>query len=212
LRRYGVEAAVTLGVRRHTHEYDRRQLSVRIARGWSSGLRWDDAGGMLGREASCYLERLGFDGVGAAVFVTKSWADRWAQTLMSVGEDRNFAAYEALFHRDVVWCSPAFECVGAAEVRRRYQDILAAIPDYQSQVRTWAVDVVADRATFEAVQTGTIARDLVGTATTFPASPTQVSLQSVMTVEFDSAGLVTEVRMYFDPAQAGGLDSDRVPA
>ena len=75
------------------------------------------------------------------------------------------------------------------------------------------MDVVADRAVFEVVQTGTIARDLVGTAATFPASTRPFSLHSVMTAQFDGAGLVTEVRMYFDPAQAGGEPvASRVPA
>lgn len=59
-----------------------------------------------------------------------------------------------------MWRSPAFECVGAVAVRRRYENILAAIPDYESRVRTGAVDVIENRAIYTVVQTGTVTRDL----------------------------------------------------
>lgn len=123
---------------------------------------------------------------------------------MSVTQAGDLAAYEAMFHPDVAWRSPAFDCVGAAAVRQRYNEILAAVPDYESKVRTWAVDVIADRAVFKLVQTGTVARDLVGTAATFPASPAKFVLHSVMAVQFDESGLITKVQMYFDPREAGG--------
>ncbi len=117
------------------------------------------------------------------------------------------ASYEALFHPDVAWRSPAFDRIGAPAVRRRYEDILAAVPDYDSRVRTWAVDVIANRAAYKVVQRGIVARDLVGTAATFPAR-TQFVLHSVMAVQFDDSGLATKVHMYFDPTEAAGHTAD----
>jgi hypothetical protein len=92
-----------------------------------------------------------------------------------------------------------FECVGAQVVRHRYREILQAVPNYTIRgPRSVLVEPEANRAAFEVVQTGTITRRLHGTYGTMLPSTERVCVDTVIVADFDRAGLVARVRMYFD--------------
>jgi hypothetical protein len=127
--------------------------------------------------------------------VNDEWALACVRDGLTAWNRRDWSAFESLHTCDVVYDSPHHErVVGRGAVVRRYQDVVAIVPDlHSSELRMIENERVEGRATFEYVQTGTLAEvidpdnDIRG-----PGAPFVV--HTTMSVRFDADGRIAALR------------------
>jgi hypothetical protein len=90
--------------------------------------------------------------------VHDEWASASVRDGLTAWNRRDWSAFESLHTRDVVYDSPHSHVVGRSAVVRRYRELVATVPDlHASELRMIENDRADHWATFEYVQTGTLA-------------------------------------------------------
>jgi hypothetical protein len=107
---------------------------------------------------------------------------------------RDWAAFASLHTRDVVYESPHSHVVGRRAVVRRFQELVALVPDLCSSELRLIENYYSDNeAMFEYVQTGTLA-DEVTRKGELHGRGTPFLIHTTMFVGFDHDGRVTAWR------------------
>jgi hypothetical protein len=110
---------------------------------------------------------------------------------LTAGNRRDWAAFETLQAPDVVYESPHSHAVGRRAVVRRFQELVALVPDlWSSELRLIENFYSDDEAMFEYVQTGTLFDEIASNGELHgPGSPFVV--HTTMFVSFDHGGRIT---------------------
>jgi steroid delta-isomerase-like uncharacterized protein len=127
--------------------------------------------------------------------VDGQWAVACIRDNLAAWNRRDWTAFESLHAPDVLYDSPhSGRIVGRTAVVLRYREITDAVPDLQAtELRMVENDCVDHAATFEYVQTGTLANadapcvDVRGVGSPFVVHTT-------MFVRFDDDGRLTALR------------------
>lgn len=126
--------------------------------------------------------------------VHEVWALACARDATTAWNRRDWSAFETLHSDDVVYESPHHPTiVGRRAVMLRNRELVALVPDLQfSGLRMVDNEPVAQRATFEYLQTGSIAEVTGPTGERGPAVP--FSVDTTMYVRFDDDGRIAALR------------------
>jgi len=126
--------------------------------------------------------------------VHEEWALACVRDAVTAWNCRDWSAFESLHTHDVVYDSPHSHVAGRGAVLRRYQELVAIVPDlHSSELRMTEIDSTDRRATFEYVQTGTLAEDLLDPGDGFgPRSP--FAVRTTMSVRFDGDGRISALQ------------------
>jgi DNA-binding CsgD family transcriptional regulator/predicted ester cyclase len=106
--------------------------------------------------------------------------------------------YAQLLRPDARLISPVVKCEGIDAIIEFNQRIIEVIPDLRIAARHVTVDPDDNRAIFECLHSGTLARPLETLYGALPATGQRFQFASVHIVTFDQSGLVSEVRRYWD--------------
>ena len=122
--------------------------------------------------------------------VHEDWALAAVRDVTKAWNCRDWAAFESLHRHDVVYESPHHPPVaGRRAVVRRSREIVALVPDIQtSALRMTGNDRVERCATFEYLQSGTLAEVVGPFDERGPACPFEV--HTTMHVRFDDDGRI----------------------
>jgi hypothetical protein len=124
--------------------------------------------------------------------VHDDWAWACVRDAVAAWNRRDWGVFQSLHAADVVYESPHSRAVGRSAVRCRFQELVAAVPDVQSsELRMIDNDCRQHRATFECIQTGTLAAD-VETVDVDNWAPFVV--HTTMFVRFDDDGRIAGLR------------------
>ena len=142
--------------------------------------------------------------------VTADAARNYLVAFAYVLKTHDLTRYARLLRHDARLVTPLRTCEGIDAIVESNQQVIDAIPDLTIEARHVTVDPDANRAIFECLHSGTLARDLATQYGVIPANGQRFQLASVHVVTFDEAGLVAEVRRYWDLHEllrAQGLES-----
>jgi ketosteroid isomerase-like protein len=130
-----------------------------------------------------------------SVMVDEQWAWACIRDVMTAWNRRDWSAFESLHACDVLYESPHHPCiVGRSAVVRRYQDLVAVVPDLRSSgLRMIENDRADQRATFEYIQTGTLS-DPVEPSNELRGPGSPFTVHTTMFVRFDDDGRVAALR------------------
>jgi predicted ester cyclase len=107
-------------------------------------------------------------------------------------------SYARLLRRDARLITPVRTCEGIDAIIETNQRIIDAVPDLRIEARHVTVDPDHNRAIFECLHSGTLARALPTSSGVLPATGQRFQFASVHVVTFDQSGLVSEIRRYWD--------------
>jgi hypothetical protein len=132
--------------------------------------------------------------------VHEDWALACVRDSMTAWNRRDWAAFESLHSPDVVYESPHHSPVtGRTAVMRRYQEVVEAVPDVRSsELRMVDNDCARHRATFEYVQTGTLADKIETPAGEVRGKLSPFVVHTTMFVRFDDDGRMAGLRTVHD--------------
>jgi ketosteroid isomerase-like protein len=127
--------------------------------------------------------------------VDEQWAWACVRDALTAWNRRDWSAFDSLHACDVLYESPHHpRIVGRSAVVRRYQDLVAIVPDLHSSALQIVENDRADhRATFEYIQTGTLA-DLVGSNSELRGPGAPFVVHTSMLVRFDDDGRMAALR------------------
>lgn len=128
--------------------------------------------------------------------VHEEWALACVRDSMTAWNRRDWSAFESLHSPDVVYESPHHARVtGRSAVVRRYREVIEAVPDvHSSELRMIENDRAHHRATFEYVQTGTLAETIDTPAGAVRGKWSPFIVRTTMFVRFDNEGRMVGVR------------------
>jgi len=124
--------------------------------------------------------------------VHDDWALACVRDGLTAWNRRDWSAFESLHTCDVVYeSSYHVPVVGRSAVVRRYREVVADVPDlHSSGLRMIENDRDQNRATFEYLQTGTLA-EVVGE---LRVSESPFVVHTTMSVRFDDDGRIAALR------------------
>jgi hypothetical protein len=128
--------------------------------------------------------------------VHNEWAFACVRDGLTAWNRRDWSAFESLHAPDVVYESPHHSrIVGRSAVVGRYRELVAAVPDlHSSELRMIDNDCAHHRATFEYVQTGTLADEIETPAGAVRGDWSPFVVHTTMFVRFDGDGRMAGVR------------------
>jgi hypothetical protein len=128
--------------------------------------------------------------------VHDDWALACVRDGLAAMNRRDWSVFESLHAANVVYESPhAPRLIGRRAVQRRYEELVALVPDlHASELRMIDNNPVDRFATFEFVQTGTLGTTLDGTPRLRRGVGSPFLVRTTMFVRFDGDGRVASLR------------------
>jgi DNA-binding CsgD family transcriptional regulator/predicted ester cyclase len=130
--------------------------------------------------------------------VTAEAARRYLVAFAYVLSAHDLTRYASLLRPDARLVTPLRTCEGSDAIIESNQQVIDAIPDLSIEARHVTVDPAGNRAIFECLHSGTLARDFSTPYGVIPANGQRFQIASVHVVTFDRSGLVSEVHRYWD--------------
>jgi DNA-binding CsgD family transcriptional regulator len=143
-------------------------------------------------------EREGGDVPNARPTVTREAARRYVAAFAYALSTHDFTRYARLLRRDARLITPVRTCEGVEEIIESNQLMLDSVPDVRIEGRHLTVDADGNRAIFECLHSGTLARELPTPYGVIPATGHRFQFAAVHVVSFDECGLVVEIQRYWD--------------
>ena len=140
----------------------------------------------------------GSDDTEVRTSVTADAARKYLAACAYVLKTHDLTRYARLLRHDTRLVTPLRTCVGIDAILESNRQVVDAIPDLTIEARHVTLDPAANRAIFECLHSGTLARDLSTPYGVIPANGQRFQIASVHVVTFDQSGLVSEVRRYWD--------------
>lgn len=130
--------------------------------------------------------------------LTAAAARNYFSEVASAARTGDAAQFARLHRPDARQITPLTTCTGIEAIIEANRQITDAIPDMYLELRNVTVDRERRRAIFECVHSGTLAAPLSTPHGIIPPTGKPFRFVSVHVVTFDEAGLVSEVRRYWD--------------
>ena len=130
--------------------------------------------------------------------VTADAARKYLSAFAYVLSTHDLSRFPRLLRRDARLITPVRTCEGIDAISESNQQIIDAVPDLRLEARHVTVDSEHNRAIFECLHSGTLARPLPTPYGVLPATGRRFQFSSVHVVQFDESGLASEIRRYWD--------------
>lgn len=131
---------------------------------------------------------------GSSLKVPDAWPLERVLDSVTAWNHRDWLTVESLHAHDVVYETPLARVVGRGAVVRRFQELVAQIPDLQtSELRMTENDSPHNCATFEFIQSGTL-ENVAGADGESAGEAVSFRVHTTMFVRFDEDGRIAAMR------------------